>query len=86
MPTSREAAMDSKSSQRQGFAAMSPERRREIAAKGGREVQRRGTGHAWSGPEAREIARGVAARRRALREGSKSVAAERIAEAVAHGE
>lgn len=28
-----------------GFASMTPERRREIATRGGKEVQARGTGH-----------------------------------------
>jgi len=35
-----------------GLAAMSPERRREIASKGGRESQARGTAHQWTPQEA----------------------------------
>ncbi len=31
----------------QGFAAMSPEKQREAAAKGGRAVHEKGTGHEW---------------------------------------
>lgn len=35
-----------------GLAAMSPERRREIASKGGRASQARGTAHQWTAEEA----------------------------------
>ena len=35
-----------------GLAAMSPERRREIASKGGRTSQARGTAHQWTPQEA----------------------------------
>lgn len=35
-----------------GLAAMSPERRREIASKGGRTSQARGTAHQWTPEEA----------------------------------
>ena len=37
-----------------GLAAMSPERRREIASKGGRTSQARGTAHQWTAEEASE--------------------------------
>lgn len=37
---------------RRGLAAMSPERRREIASKGGRTSQARGTAHQWTAEEA----------------------------------
>ncbi len=37
---------------RRGFAAMSPERRREIATLGGRAVQAKGVGHSWTSGEA----------------------------------
>jgi hypothetical protein len=33
---------------RKGFATFSPERRREIASRGGKAVQARGTGHKWT--------------------------------------
>lgn len=36
-----------------GFAALTPERRREIAAKGGRASHAAGTGHRWTKAEAR---------------------------------
>lgn len=36
-----------------GFAAMSSERRREAARKGGRTAQARGTAHQWTAEEAR---------------------------------
>ncbi len=35
-----------------GLAAMSPEKRREIASKGGRTSQARGTAHQWTPQEA----------------------------------
>ena len=35
-----------------GLAALSPERRREIASKGGRTSQARGTAHQWTAMEA----------------------------------
>lgn len=35
-----------------GLAAMSPERRREIASMGGRASQARGTAHQWTAEEA----------------------------------
>ena len=35
-----------------GLAAMSPERRREIASKGGRTSKARGTAHQWTAEEA----------------------------------
>lgn len=35
-----------------GLAAMSPERRREVASKGGRTSQARGTAHQWTAEEA----------------------------------
>jgi general stress protein YciG len=39
---------------RRGFASMDAERRREIAAKGGRTAHERGTAHQWSTDEARQ--------------------------------
>jgi hypothetical protein len=39
--------------QRRGFAAMSPEKRRQIASKGGRTAHELGTAHQWSADEAR---------------------------------
>lgn len=41
----------------QGFAAISPERRREIAAAGGRAAHARGTGHRFSPQEAADAGR-----------------------------
>jgi general stress protein YciG len=40
-----------------GFAALSPERRREIASKGGRTAQRKGAPHRWTRAEAVEAGR-----------------------------
>ncbi|HEV7331835.1 MAG TPA: KGG domain-containing protein [Flavisolibacter sp.] len=39
---------------RRGFAAMSPERQREIASQGGRAAHQQGVAHEWSTEEARE--------------------------------
>lgn len=39
--------------QRRGFAAMSPEKRREIASKGGRTAHQVGMAHQWDSDEAR---------------------------------
>ena len=38
---------------RRGFACISPERRREIASKGGKKAHARGTAHRWTPEEAR---------------------------------
>ncbi len=40
-----------------GLAACSPEKRREIARKGGKAVQVRGTAHKWTPDEASEAGR-----------------------------
>lgn len=53
---------------RRGFAAMSPNKQREIASKGGRAAHRRGTAHEFTSEEAREAGRkGGRARARAQR-------------------
>jgi uncharacterized protein len=44
--------MDNHVRRARGLAAMSPERRREIASKGGRTSQARGTAHQWTAQEA----------------------------------
>lgn len=50
--------MQNPSSKRpRGFAMMSPERLREIAGKGGRTSQARGTAHQWTVEEARAAGR-----------------------------
>lgn len=41
----------------QGFAALSIERRKEIASKGGRTAQALGKSHRWTSEEAREAGR-----------------------------
>lgn len=38
---------------RQGFASLSPEKRKEISSKGGRAAQDRGVAHRWTTEEAR---------------------------------
>jgi len=40
-----------------GFASMSPEKRREIASKGGRAAHAKGTAHEFTSEEAREAGR-----------------------------
>lgn len=42
---------------RQGFASMSAEKQREIAAKGGRAAHSKGTAHEWTSEEARSAGR-----------------------------
>ena len=42
---------------RRGFAAMDPERQRQIASEGGRAAHRQGVAHEWSAEEAREAGR-----------------------------
>ena len=58
MPTSNSGGS------KRGFAAMSPEKQREIASKGGRAAHQKGTAHEWSSDEAREAGRkgGMASR------------------------
>lgn len=43
-----------KQDSKRGFAAMDPERQREIASKGGREAHRQGSAHRFTSEEARE--------------------------------
>lgn len=40
-----------------GFAAMSPEKRREIASKGGKAAHKKGTAHQWDSAAARKAGR-----------------------------
>lgn len=49
---------------RRGFAAMSAEKQRELAARGGRASHKKGTGYEWNSEAAREAGRkgGLAAR------------------------
>lgn len=42
---------------RRGFAAMDPERQREIASAGGKAAHAKGTAHQWTSEEAREAGR-----------------------------
>lgn len=39
---------------RRGFASMTPEKRQEIARRGGQNVQAKGTGHRWDSDKASE--------------------------------
>jgi general stress protein YciG len=47
----------STSSKPRGFAALTPERRREISHKGGVAAHRKGTAHQWNQTTAREAGR-----------------------------
>jgi len=58
-----------------GLAAMSPERRREIASMGGRTSQARGTAHQWTAEEASAAGKKGSARY-ALRKAETSSAAQ----------
>jgi len=42
---------------RRGFAAMDPERQRELASRGGRASHAKGTGHEWDREAARDAGR-----------------------------
>ncbi len=42
---------------KRGFASMDPEKRREIASKGGRAAHEKGTAHEWTSEEARSAGR-----------------------------
>ncbi len=53
-----------------GFAAMSPEQRREIASKGGREAHRRGTAHVWNEQTSKDANRKRVANMRAKKGGA----------------
>ncbi len=47
----------SQRSSNRGFAAMDPEKQKEIASEGGRAAHRQGVAHEWSSDEAREAGR-----------------------------
>jgi len=58
---------------RRGFAAMSPERQREIASQGGRAAHQQGVAHEWSAEEARQAGKKggqISGKRRSAGEGS----------------
>lgn len=52
-----EAMTTSEGKQRRGFASMSPEKRHDIASKGGRAAHAKGTAHEWTPDEARSAGR-----------------------------
>src|SRR4051812_2651537 len=51
------SSSERKGTSRRGFASMDPNRQKEIASKGGRAAQAKGTAHEWSADEAREAGR-----------------------------
>lgn len=56
---------------RRGFAAMNPERQRQIASEGGRAAHRQGVAHEWSAQEAREAGRKGGQNSRGSRNGNR---------------
>lgn len=61
-----------KKKQRRGFAAMDPNKQREIASKGGKASHDQGTGHEWNTEEARAAgAKGGFASQRSRHEAAK---------------
>lgn len=50
---SDETSNDNRRSSTRGFAAMSPEKQREIASEGGRAAHQQGVAHEWNSEEAR---------------------------------
>ncbi|MBA2746768.1 MAG: general stress protein [Flavisolibacter sp.] len=53
----RNDQQDVRQKSRRGFAAMDPERQRQIASEGGRAAHRQGVAHEWTADEAREAGR-----------------------------
>jgi hypothetical protein len=51
--TASSQALSARPKQRRGFAAMPPEKRRQIASKGGRTAHEIGMAHQWDSDEAR---------------------------------
>lgn len=55
--TENQNTQDQPKKSNRGFAAMSPERQRQIASEGGRAAHRQGVAHEWSSQEAKEAGR-----------------------------
>jgi len=53
----QEESRDMSQKSRRGFAAMDPERQRQIASEGGRAAHRQGVAHEWNSDEARRAGR-----------------------------
>ena len=53
----QEESRDMSQKSRRGFAAMDPERQRQIASEGGRAAHKQGVAHEWSAEEARQAGR-----------------------------
>ncbi|SHE29165.1 KGG domain-containing protein [Flavisolibacter ginsengisoli] len=53
----QEESRDMNQKSRRGFAAMDPERQRQIASEGGRAAHKQGVAHEWSAEEARQAGR-----------------------------
>ena len=52
-----QAPREERQKSRRGFAAMDPEKQRQIASEGGRAAHRQGVAHEWNADEAREAGR-----------------------------
>lgn len=48
---------ENRTTSKRGFAAMSPEKQRQIASQGGRAAHQQGVAHEWSADEARQAGR-----------------------------
>jgi general stress protein YciG len=62
---------------KRGFAAMSPERQREIASQGGRAAHQQGVAHEWTAAEAKEAGKKggqISGRRRTGKDEGRSAA------------
>lgn len=57
MATKTEATKPKIEGKGRGFASMSPEKKREVASKGGKAAHAMGTAHKWTSTEAQEAGR-----------------------------
>ena len=67
---------------KRGFAAMSPEKQRMIASKGGREAHRQGTAHEFSSEKARaagRLSRKIISANRISRASNRNKSGKRLA-------
>lgn len=55
--TSRNGRSNGRGASNRGFAAMSPERQKQIASEGGRAAHKQGVAHEWNSDEARKAGR-----------------------------
>jgi uncharacterized protein len=72
----QEESRDMSQKSRRGFAAMDPERQRQIASEGGRAAHKQGVAHEWSAEEARQAGRKGGQNSKGSRNHSTSVRGE----------